>query len=139
MTLEPLLEAPLVVQIHVATVAPALLIGAWQIFLSRKGAPSHRALGAAYLCLMAVSAASALFIRAPLPFALPNVAGFNPIHLLAAWVLFGIGQTIYATRTHNVAMHRASMLGIYFGGIGVAGALAVLIPGRIMHETLFGS
>jgi uncharacterized membrane protein len=44
MTLEPLLRAPLPVQIHVATVMPAFVIGMYEIFLSRKGQRFHRAL-----------------------------------------------------------------------------------------------
>jgi uncharacterized membrane protein len=32
MTLEPLLQAPLAVQLHVATVLPAFALGTWVIF-----------------------------------------------------------------------------------------------------------
>ena len=65
MTLEPLLRAPLAVQIHVATVLPAFLLGTWQIFISRKGAPLHRAIGFIYLALMTVTAFTTLFIHIP--------------------------------------------------------------------------
>jgi len=67
MTLEPLLHAPLAVQIHVATVIPAFVIGTWQSFLSRKGAPAHRAWGYLYLVLITITAIAALFIHAVMP------------------------------------------------------------------------
>lgn len=49
MSLEALLHAPLGVQVHVATVVPAVFIDTYQIFLSGRGAPWHRALGYVYL------------------------------------------------------------------------------------------
>ena len=55
MTLEPILHAPLAVQIHVATVVPAFIIGTYQIFFSRKGEPFHRALSFIYLTLMTIT------------------------------------------------------------------------------------
>jgi uncharacterized membrane protein len=141
MTVEPLLHAPLAVQIHVATILPAFLIGTWQIFVSRKGATGHRLVGAVYLVLMTVTAIAALFIRTPIPYVdrLPTLFGFTPVHLLAVWALFGVAQSLYAVRTHDVKLHRAAMLGLYFGAIGIAGALAILLPGRVMHLVLFGS
>ena len=138
MTLEPLLHAPLAVKIHVATIVPAFLIGTWQIFLSTKGAALHRFLGALYLVLMTITAAAAFFIRNPLntdPFSL---RGFSWIHVFVAVTLFGVGSTIYALLTHNRRAHRGSMLGLYVGGILIAGALA-FSPGRIMHSVVFGS
>lgn len=57
MSLEPLLHAPLAVQIH----------GTYQIFLSRKGAPWHRVLGYIYLALMTVTSVAALFVHQLMP------------------------------------------------------------------------
>jgi uncharacterized membrane protein len=42
-------DAPLVIQIHLATVIPAFFIGTWLIFLSAKGSKPHRLLGAIYM------------------------------------------------------------------------------------------
>jgi hypothetical protein len=67
MTLEPLLHAPLPVQIHVATVVPAFFVGTYLIFVSRKGARHHRVLGYLYLSLMTITAVAALFVRAIMP------------------------------------------------------------------------
>ena len=138
MTLEPLLHAPLAVKVHVATIVPAFLIGTWQIFLSTKGAPLHRLFGAIYLGLMTITAIAAFFIRNPFntdPFSL---RGFSWIHVFVAVTAFGIISTLWALKTHNIKAHRGSMLGVYIGGILIAGALA-FAPGRIMHAVVFGT
>ena len=40
--------------------------------------------------------------------------------------------------THNIGLHRRAMLGVYIGGLLIAGTLAFL-PGRIMHAVIFGT
>jgi uncharacterized membrane protein len=134
-SLEPLLHAPLAVQIHVATVMPAFLIGTYQIFLSRKGAPFHRALGYIYLALMTVTSIAALFVHQLMPHG--PFWGFSPIHLLVPLTLFGVVAALRGAWTHNIPMHRAAMLGVYVGGLLIAGSLT-LLPGRIMHAVVFG-
>jgi uncharacterized membrane protein len=136
MTLEPLLYAPLAVQIHVATVVPAFVIGTWLIFFSRKGAPFHRALGYIYLTLLTVTSITALFVHRLMPHG--PFWGFSPIHLLVPLTLFGIAGALYGAWTHNVAAHRRAMLSVYIGGMLIAGGLTFL-PGRIMHAVVFGS
>jgi uncharacterized membrane protein len=134
-TLEPLLHAPLAIKVHVATVVPAFIIGTWQIFFSRKGAPFHRALGYLYLALMTVTSIAALFVHALMPNG--PFFGFSPIHLLVPLTLFGVVAALRGAWTHNIAMHRGAMLGVYVGGILIAGTLAFL-PHRIMHAVAFG-
>jgi len=135
MTLAPLLHASLPIKIHVATVLPAFLIGTYQIFLSRKGAPLHRALGYVYLTLMTVTAISALFVQSLMPHG--PFFGFSPIHLLVPLVLFGVYNALRGAWTHNIARHRGAMIGVYVGGILIAGSLT-LLPGRVMHAVVFG-
>jgi uncharacterized membrane protein len=136
MTLAPLLHAPLAIQIHVATVVPAFFLGTYQIFLSRKGAPFHRALGYVYLVLMTITAITTLFIHALMPNG--PFGGFSPVHLLVFLTLFGVVGALRGAWTHNIAMHRYSMLGVYIGGLLIAGSLTFL-PHRIMHAVVFGS
>lgn len=135
MTLEPLLHAPLAIKVHVVTVVPAFVIGTWQILLSRKGAPLHRAFGYVYLALMTVTAISALFIHALMPKG--PFGGFSPIHLLVLVTLFGVFGALRGAYTHNTAQHKWSMISVYAGGILIAGTLAFM-PGRIMHAVVFG-
>jgi uncharacterized membrane protein len=135
MSLAPLLSASLPVKIHVATVVPAFLIGTYQIFFSRKGAPFHRALGYVYLALMTVTSVAALFVQQLMPNG--PFLGFSPIHLFVPLTLFGVVGALRGAWTHNIAMHRAAMLGVYVGGILIAGSLTIL-PGRLMHAVFFG-
>jgi uncharacterized membrane protein len=135
-SLAPLLAASFAVQLHVFTVVPAFFLGTWLIFFSRKGARRHRAVGYVYLTLMTVTAIAALFIH-EIP-AIDIVYGFGPIHLFSLVTLFGVVGALRGAWTHNIKMHRGSMLGVYIGGILIAGTFAFL-PGRIMHAMVFGS
>jgi uncharacterized membrane protein len=137
MDFDPLLRAPLAVQIHVATVGAAFLLGAWQIFLSTKGSRPHRKLGSLYIALMLVTAAAAFFVRTPSLPGMPSFRGFTPIHLFIPVVLVNVSLTLFALRTRRFKLHRATMMGLFLSGIGIAGALA-FTPGRIMHAVVFG-
>lgn len=136
MTLEPLLTAPLAVQIHVATVVPAFLIGTWLIFLSKKGARFHRALGLVYLTLVVITAIDTLFVHQLMPNSL--VLGWSPIHLLVPLTLFGATAALWGARNHNIRVHQRPMIGVYVSGMLIAGGLTFL-PHRIMHAVFFGA
>lgn len=135
MSFEPVLQAPLAIQIHLATVVPAFAIGTWLIFFSTKGARYHRAAGYAYLTLMTITAVSTLFIQEVMrdgPF-----WGFSPIHLLVPLTLSAVVGAVQGARTHNIRRHRFAMISLYVGGILVAGGFT-LLPGRIMYRVFFG-
>jgi uncharacterized membrane protein len=134
MNLTPAFEAPLAVQVHLFTIAPAFLIGTWQIFFSAKGKRAHRALGYVYLVLMTVTSIAALFIHETNP---NGPFGWSWIHLFVPLTLFGVVGALAGAWRHDIAAHRGSMLGVYFGGMFIAGALA-FAPGRIMHQIVFG-
>jgi uncharacterized membrane protein len=92
MTLDPLIQAPFVVQAHVATVVPAALLGGWLIAFSRKGLRWHRALGAMFLILMVTTAIIALFIHRRMPAS--SVLGMSPTHLFVPFVLFATWRAL---------------------------------------------
>jgi uncharacterized membrane protein len=50
---------------------------------------------------------------------------------------FGVFAAIWYVRRGEIDSHRRAMLGLYFGGLLLAGTLAFL-PGRIMYRVLFG-
>jgi uncharacterized membrane protein len=135
-TLEPLLNASLPVQIHVATVVPAFVLGTWQIFFSAKGTPFHRGVGYTYLTLMTITAISTLWIREINPDG--PFFGLSWIHLFVPLTLFGVVGAIATARRHDIKGHRRAMIGVYAGALLIAGGLAFL-PGRIMHEVVFGT
>ncbi|EJZ19621.1 DUF2306 domain-containing protein [Rhizobium sp. Pop5] len=130
MTLEPLLDAPLAVQFHVAAVTPAALLGAY-ILLNPKGTPLHRLLGKIWMALMAVTAISSFFIHQ-----INLFHGFSPIHLLSIATLFGSWNAIAAARRGDIRRHKRMVASLYFGGIVLAG-LFTLVPSRIMHRVVF--
>ena len=131
MDLGPVWQASTAVKIHLATVLPAFVIGTWLIFFSTKGARWHRLLGALYLVLMTITAVSTVFIR--------NLASgsFGPVHLFIPLTLFGVFGALWNIRRGNVRGHRNAMLGLYFGGLLIAGGLT-LLPGRVLHRVVFG-
>jgi uncharacterized membrane protein len=132
--LDPVLRASLPIQAHLATVLPAFALGAYLIFFSRKGAPQHRALGYVYLALMTVTAISTLFIHEVNP---RGFMGFSVIHLFVPLTFLSVVGAVWGARTYNVKRHRGAMIGLFVGGILIAGALTFL-PGRIMHAVFFG-
>jgi uncharacterized membrane protein len=129
--LDPIWQAPLAIKIHLATVIPAFAIGTWLIFFSTKGARWHRGLGAVYLVLMTVTAIATFFIRSI------NPGHLSLIHLFIPLTLFGVFGALWNIRRRNVQGHRNAMIGLYFGGILIAGGLT-LIPGRLLHHVFFG-
>jgi len=134
MNLEPVLDASLPIKIHLATVLPAFAIGTWQLFVSTKGAPVHRALGYVYLTLMSVTAVSTLFIHEVMPNSV--FFGFSPIHLFVPLTLFSVIGALRGAWTHNIRMHQRAMIGLYVGGLLIAGGLTFL-PGRVMYRLFF--
>jgi uncharacterized membrane protein len=123
--------APLAIKIHLATVLPAFAIGSWLIFASRKGSLTHRSLGAIYLALMTVTAIAAFFIRSI------NFPNLSPVHLFVPLTLFGVAAALWYIRRGNVKGHRNAMIGLYCGGLLLAGGLT-LLPGRLLYRVFFG-
>ncbi len=61
---------------------------------------------------------------------------WSPIHLLS--VFAPVMVVAVAARAHRVRAHKITMISIYVGALLLAG-LFTLLPGRLMHEVLFGS
>src|SRR5947208_149737 len=131
MNIALLAQAPLAVKLHLATVLPAFLIGTWLIFFWIKGARRHRLLGAIYLALMTVTAITAFFIRSI------GHGQLSLVHLFIPLTLYGVFGALWNVRRGNISGHRKAMLGLYFGGLLIAGGLT-LLPGRLLHRALFG-
>lgn len=120
--------------LHLSTVVPAFFIGTY-LLLRAKGAVKHRWWGRIYLALMAATAVVTLFMPAEVG---PRIAGhLGYIHLLSLLALVTVPTAYVAARSRNVSLHRRSMLGLYFGGLVLAGSFAFM-PGRLLHGWLFG-
>lgn len=133
MSLDPLLEADLAIQIHAFSAIAAFALGAFVLW-RRKGTRLHRVLGRIWVVLMLVVATSALFINE-----IRLIGPFSPIHIFAVMTYVGIGQALWAIRVRrDVAAHKANMQATYLGALLLAGAFTFL-PGRRMHDVLFGA
>ena len=120
--------------VHLATVVPCFLMGAW-LLVRRKGTPLHRRLGRVYAGLILVTAVVALVMPAEVG---PRILGhFGFLHLFSVLVLAGVPYAVYNIRRGNVDGHRYPMVGVYIGGILIAGTFAFM-PGRLIYGWLFG-
>ena len=119
---------------HLVTVVPCFVIGAW-LLARRKGTTIHKRLGWVYAVLIFVTAVVTVFMPAEVGPRVLNHFGF--IHLFSVLVLTCIPLAIFHIGRRNVTGHRNAMVGVYVGGILIAGSFT-LVPGRLLHGWLFG-
>ena len=131
MNLEPFLNAGLVIQIHIISALLALIVGA-MLFLQRKGTASHKSNGKIWVCLMAIVALSSFFISD-----IKTFGPFSPIHLLSVVTLVSLVRIVSSARKKKIRSHETTVKALFFGGLVGAG-IFTLLPGRIMHEIIFG-
>ena len=120
---------------HLATIVPAFFIGSF-LLLRHKGTPLHKALGKIYMLLMIATGMITLLMQSEVGPRLFDHFGF--IHLFSLLTLYTAPAAWLAARRHDVKEHRANMIGLYVGGLLIAGAFA-FAPGRLLHALLFGA
>ena len=125
-----LAHAPVLLQLHLATVLLGFTIGAIQL-LGAKGTTMHRLIGWTFVLFMMFTALDALFIKDGPTWRV------TPIQLFSLIVLVGLPFAVLAARRHAVAAHERGMMGIYFGGLVLAGILT-FTPGRLIWRVFFG-
>ena len=128
--LGPLLAAPLSVQVHVAAAMLALVVGA-VIFLLPKGTGFHRLLGWTWVSSMIVVAATSVAMIADMR------SGINALHIFTVVTVVSLWSGLTGIRRGDVKRHAGSMVGLYIGGLIIAGITA-FIPGRTMWNVVFG-
>lgn len=131
MSLEPLLSAGWLIALHASTALASLALGVL-IFARPKGTLIHRALGYTWMSAMLVAVLSSLFINQ-----IRTWGPFSPIHLLTVFAGFGLIMGWRAARSHRVKDHRLTMILLWFGALGL-NIWFTLLPGRVMHEVVFG-
>ncbi len=89
-------------------------------------------LGYVWVALMATVAGTSLAIHE-----IRLIGAFSPIHLLSLYVLATLPLAVWSARRHRVNTHRKHMIGMFAGGLVVAGVFT-LAPGRILGRALFG-
>ncbi|HEY5364474.1 MAG TPA: DUF2306 domain-containing protein [Aestuariivirga sp.] len=133
MTLNPILEATPAIQIHVVAVTAAIVLTLAQL-IGKKGVTTHRVLGYSWAVSMLTAAGSSFFIHT-----IKLIGPFSPLHLLAILTLVTVPIGIYAARRHDVKRHKKIMLNLVVFALCGAGLFALILPGRIMFQVLFGS
>ena len=132
MTLAPLANASLMIQIHTALALGAVVLTI-AIFSLKKGNRYHRVMGWAWVIMLAAVAISSFWINT-----IKLVGPLSPIHLLSIFVLWNLYRSVTAARSNRVADHKCAMQGLAFGALLIAGAFTFL-PGRLMNAVLLGS
>lgn len=114
--------------IHMATVIPALPLGAF-VLVRRKGDRLHRITGRIWAALMMATALSS--------FGLTGMIGhLGPIHILSVLTIVAMPRAILAARSGKIAAHRRGVT-IVYASMVIAGFFTFL-PGRILGNWLFG-
>ena len=131
MTLAPLLAAPFAIQLHSFLAIAAFLLGLVQL-LAPKGSSRHRMFGWAWVNLMAIVALSSFFIHE-----IRMWGAWSVIHLLSIQVLAFLPIGVVCARRGRIDSHRYIFTRMFIGALLVAGAFT-LLPGRIMHNVIFG-
>ena len=117
------------VMIHVATVVPAIPLGAY-LLLTRKGGKRHKQLGKLWVALMLATATSAIFIK--------TGGHFSPIHIFVPLTVIASYKIVATARRGDMKAHRYEVLSLYLGALMIPGIVSMAIPGRLMNVWLFG-
>ena len=131
MTLAPLLDAAPAIPVHAFAAMAAFALGLVQ-FAAPKGTLPHRTVGWIWVAVMAVVALSSFWIHQ-----IRLVGPFGPIHLLSIFVLVMLPLAVWKAHRHQVGTHQRIMISMFLGALVIAG-LFTLVPGRIMHQVVFG-
>ena len=131
MSLAPLFAAPAVIQLHAFAALAAFALGAVQLS-APKGTIPHRVFGWVWAALMLGVVVSSFFIHT-----IRLWGPWSPIHLLSLFTLIMLPLAVLRARRHQVERHRRAMIGLFTGALVIAGVFTFL-PGRIMHEVVFG-
>jgi uncharacterized membrane protein len=131
MSLAPLLDAALPIQLHAFAAMTAFALGIVQL-AAPKGTLPHRTIGWIWVTLMAIVGLSSFGIHQLRVWDI-----WSPIHLLSIFTLAMLPFAVLAAHRHAVESHRRAMTGLFLGALAVAG-LFTFVPGRIMHKVAFG-
>ena len=132
MSLAPLLNAGPEIQVHAFAAMAAFALGAVQL-AAPKGTLPHRTLGWVWVVLMLLISGSSFLIHG-----IRTWGQWSPIHLLSVFTPVMLVIGVLAARAGRVRAHRITMISIFAGALLLAG-LFTLVPGRLMHDVLFGS
>ena len=121
---------PPVIKVHLVGALLAIVLGG-VLMTVRKGRTFHRVAGWAWVSLVSVVAGSTLFITEL------NHGSWSFLHLFTGWTLIILPLGVTWAKRHNVAKHRRTMMGLFYGGFAINLVIA-FIPGRTLWTMFFG-
>ena len=130
MNIKPILDAGPAIQLHVAAAAFAIALSV-TIVMVRRGTPTHKHVGRAWVAMLAIICISSFWITGM------NGTRYSWIHLLSAWTLIGLSRAVWAVRSGNIRVHKYAMISTMVGALLGAGFFAFM-PGRMMNTVLLG-
>ena len=119
------------IPLHAIAAMIAIILGGIQLYM-KKGGTIHKFLGRAWVGLMLIVSVSSFFIHE-----IKLWGAYSPIHLLSIWTIFSLGLAIYFVRVGNIKRHKQVMLALYGFALILTGFFT-LMPGRVMHQIVFG-
>lgn len=128
---EILLAAGSPIPLHALAALAALALGVRQ-FAARKGDRAHRLAGWAFIGLMLATAVTALGIST-----LRTWGYFSPIHLLVPVIFGSVFAGLRSVRRGDIRGHKRAMTLLVVLALIVPGVFT-LMPGRVMHDVVFG-
>ena len=127
-----LFDEPSPIPLHAVIAMVAVLLGAIQLCM-KKGTRTHKLIGWIWVGSMLIVSISSFFIHE-----IKLWGEYSPIHLLSILTLFFIGLAVYFARVGNIERHKRAMIALYFLALILTGFFT-LMPGRVMHQVLFGA
>lgn len=131
MSPQALFAADPAIQFHALAALGAFLLGAVQ-FSTRAGATAHRRLGYFWVSLMFFVTISSFFISAN-----PVIGPYSWIHGLSVFTTVALIAGVVAAWRGQRQMHRAIMTNVFWFALVLTG-IFTLLPGRLMHQVVFG-
>ncbi|PCH80816.1 MAG: hypothetical protein COB90_06815 [Hyphomicrobiales bacterium] len=131
MSIEPLLNSTVIIQLHIVCAVVATILGAVSLLL-KKGTIFHKSIGYIWVTAMLITALSSFGIHS-----INMFAGFSLIHILSFLSPFGVLAALHAARSGHIREHRSAMRLTWFWGLLVPGVFT-LLPGRLMNMVVLG-
>lgn len=128
MTIDPILAAPLAIQLHLVAALVALGLTPLML-LGRKGTRVHKRMGRIWVFAMALTALSSFAISE-----IRLLGPWSPIHILSVITLVSLWNAVRAARARRIAAHQGYIYGAAAGLVGAGGF--TLLPGRLLSKTL---
>lgn len=131
MSFEPLVSAPLQIQIHAAAAVISVALGPLPLYRKRCDR-LHKITGYIWVVAMFTVAVTAFMIHS---FAV--IGPFSPLHGFAILTFWSLWRGVTLARRGDIHAHQATFRSLYWFGLMIAG-LANFLPDRRINQAVFG-